>query len=382
MTLDARRAAESRLGRTGLIVVGALVAVLAVTGSAFIIAGANPLDAYVAYFVAPLTREFTLWEVLNVSTPLLFAGLAVAVAFRSGYWNIGVEGQLLMGAVAAAGIGQVVHGWPSIVVLPLMVLAGALAGAAWALVPALLRVRLGIDEVVTTLLLNPVALLLVEALLHGPWTDPDTGFPESPRIAESAELPKLASVLPFLGKSRLHLGFVIAIVLIVVAWWILSRTATGLRLRAVGLSPHGARFAGIKVERTLLRVALVSGAIAGVAGVSEVAGIQFRLTAGISPGFGYTGIVVAMLGGLAMPGVLLAGLLLGDLSVGASSAVRSLQIPSQLGAVVEGTLLLVVIGALALRRARSRQEDERPADEGEPPPVEPTSMAQAEGPPR
>jgi general nucleoside transport system permease protein len=382
MTLEARRAVEARVGRTGLIVVGAIVTVLAITGTAFIVAGANPMEAYAAYFVQPLTREFTLWEVLNVSTPLLFAGLAVAIAFRSGYWNIGVEGQLLMGAVAAAGIGQVVHGWPSVIVLPVMVAAGALAGAAWALVPALLRVRLGIDEVVTTLLLNPVALLLVQALLHGPWTDPDTGFPESPRIAEAAEFPKLSAFLPFMGKSRLHLGFVIAIVLILVAWWIMSRTATGLRLRAVGLSPHGARFAGIKVERTLLRVALVSGAIAGVAGVSEVAGIQFRLTAGISPGFGYTGIVVAMLGGLAMPGVLLAGLLLGDLSVGASSAVRSLQIPSQLGAVVEGTLLLVVIGALALRRSRSRQEDERPADEGEPPPVEPTSMARAEGSPR
>jgi len=305
----------------------------------------------------------------------------VAIAFRSGYWNIGVEGQLLMGAVAAAGIGQVVHGWPSIVVLPLMIAAGALAGAAWALVPALLRVRLGIDEVVTTLLLNPVALLVVEALLHGPWTDPETGFPESPRIAEAAEFPKLAAFLPFLGKSRLHLGFILAIVIIIAAWWVLSRTSTGLRVRAVGLSPHGARFAGIKVERTLLRVALISGAVAGIAGVSEVAGIQFRLTAGISPGFGYTGIVVAMLGGLTMPGVLLAGLLLGDLSVGASSAVRSLQIPSQLGAVVEGTLLLAVIGALALRRARSRQEDERPADEGEPPPAEPKSMAPAEGPP-
>jgi simple sugar transport system permease protein len=379
--LEARRSAETRLGRTGLIVLGAMVAILAVTGSAFVLAGANPLDAYFAYFVQPLTREFTLWEVLNVSTPLLFAGAAVAVAFRSGYWNIGVEGQLLMGAVAAAGIGQVVHGWPSIVVLPLMVVAGALAGAAWALVPALLRVRLGIDEVVTTLLLNPVALLLVEALLHGPWTDPETGFPESPRIAEAAEFPKLSAILPFLGKSRLHLGFILAIVIIVIAWWVLSRTPTGLRMRAVGLSPHASRFAGIKVERTLLRVALVSGAIAGVAGVSEVAGIQFRLTSGISPGFGYTGIVVAMLGGLTMPGVLLAGLLLGDLAVGASSAVRSLQIPSQLGAVVEGTLLLVVIGALALRRARSRQEDERPPDEGEPPPLEPTSMAQAEGPP-
>jgi simple sugar transport system permease protein len=379
--LEARRSAEARLGRTGLIVLGAVVTVLAVTGSAFVLAGADPLAAYFAYFVQPLIREFTLWEVLNVSTPLLFAGAAVAIAFRSGYWNIGVEGQLLMGAVAAAGIGQVVHGWPSLIVLPLMVAAGALAGAAWALVPALLRVRLGIDEVVTTLLLNPVALLLVEALLHGPWTDPETGFPESPRIAEAAEFPKLSTFLPFLGKSRLHLGFILAVIIILIAWWVLSRTATGLRLRAVGLSPHGARFAGIRVERTLLRVALVSGAIAGIAGVSEVAGIQFRLTAGISPGFGYTGIVVAMLGGLAMPGVLLAGLLLGDLSVGASSAVRSLQIPSQLGAVMEGTLLLVVIGALALRRARSRQEDERPPDEGEPPPLEPRSMAQAEGPP-
>ena len=339
MTLEARRASETRFGRTGAIVVGAIVTVLAVTGGAFVIAGANPLDAYFAYFVAPLTREFTLWEVLNVSTPLLFAGTAVAIAFRAGYWNIGVEGQLLMGAVAAAGIGQVVHGWPSIVVLPLMVAAGALAGAAWALVPALLRVRMGIDEVVTTLLLNPVALLVVEALLHGPWTDPETGFPESPRIAEAAEFPKLASVLPFLDKSRLHLGFIIAIVIIVAAWWVLSRTSTGLRVRAVGLSPHGARFAGIKVERTLLRVALISGAVAGIAGVSEVAGIQFRLTAGISPGFGYTGIVVAMLGGLTLPGVLLAGLLLGDLAVGASSAVRSLQIPSQLGAVVQGTLV-------------------------------------------
>ena len=371
MTLEMRRMAENRLGRAGIVAVGAVVTILAVTGGAFVIAGANPLDAYYAYFIVPLTREFTLLEVLNKATPILFTGAAVAIAFRAGYWNIGVEGQLLMGAVAAAGIGQVVEGWPPLLVLPLMVGAGALAGAAWALVPALLRVRLGIDEVVTTLLLNPVALLLVQALLHGPWKDPETGFPESPRIAEAAEFPPLADFIPLIGRSRLHLGFVIAIVLIVIAWYVLSRTSTGLRVRAVGLSPHGARFAGIRVERTLLRVALVSGAIAGVAGVSEVAGIQFRLTEGVSPGFGYTGIVVAMLGGLTMPGVLVAGLLLGDLSVGASSAVRSLQIPSQLGDVVQGTLLLVVIGAVAIYRWRTSREDERPPDEGEPPPDEP-----------
>jgi simple sugar transport system permease protein len=363
MTLEARRMAETRLGRVGLLTLGAIIAVLAVTGGAFVIAGANPIDAYHAYFIAPLTREFTLLEVLNKATPLLFTGTAVAIAFRAGYWNIGVEGQLLMGAVAAAGVGQLVEGWPPVVVLPLMVAAGALAGAAWALVPALLRVRMGIDEVVTTLLLNPVALLVVQALLHGPWKDPETGFPESPRIAGAAQFPALSDLIPFITKSRLHLGFVIALVLIGIAWWVLSRTGTGLRVRAVGLSPHGARFAGIKVERTLLLVALLSGAVAGVAGVSEVAGIQFRLTEGVSPGFGYTGIVVAMLGGLAMPGVLVAGLLLGDLSVGASSAVRSLQIPSQLGAVVQGTLLLVTIAAVAIFRWRGYRGRERPRGE-------------------
>jgi simple sugar transport system permease protein len=346
--------------RSAIVIGGAVLTVLAVTGAAFIVAGANPFDAYVAYLIGPLTREFTLLEVLVVATPLLFTGTAVAIAFRAGYWNIGVEGQLLMGAVAAAGVGQLTAEWPAVLAVAAMVAAGALAGAGWALVPALLRVRLGIDEVVTTLLLNPVALLVVEALLHGPWRDPETGFPESPRIAASAELPAL------LERSRLHLGSLVAIVLIVVAWWVLTRTATGLRVRAIGLSPHAARFAGIKVERTLLRVALVSGAIAGIAGVSEVAGIQYRLTATISPGFGYTGIVVAMLGGLTMPGVLLAGLLLGDLGVGASSAVRSLQIPSQLGAVVQGTLLLVTIGALALLRRRSRREPQPPFDEAEP----------------
>jgi len=372
--------AENRIGRFGMITIGAIITILAVSGSAFVIAGANPIAAYEAYFITPLTREFTLLEVLNKATPILFTGTAVAIAFRAGYWNIGVEGQLLMGAVAAAGIGQLVHGWPALVVLPLMVGAGALAGAAWALVPALLRVRLGIDEVVTTLLLNPVALLVVQGLLHGPWKDPETGFPESPRIAAAAEFPQLSEFIPLIGRSRLHLGFVIAVVLIIVAWYVLSRTSTGLRVRAVGLSPHGARFAGIRVERTLLRVALVSGAIAGVAGVSEVAGIQFRLTEGVSPGFGYTGVVVAMLGGLAMPGVLLAGLLLGDLSVGASSAVRSLQIPSQVGDVVQGTLLLVVIGALAVYRWRTTREDDRPPDEGEPEPEEPPDRPEGAAP--
>lgn len=318
----------------------------AITAGPILLAGANPIAAYGEFVVVPLTSQFTLLEVLVSATPILFTGAAVAIAFRAGYWNIGAEGQLLLGAVAAAGIGTLVAGLPAVLTLPAMVAAGALAGAGWALVPALLRVRFGIDEVVTTLLLNPVALLFVNGLLHGPWRDPVSGFPESPRIAVSAEFPAL------IDRSRLHLGFLVAIVVVVAAGFVLARTPAGLRLRAVGLSPHGARFAGINVRRTLLAAALVSGAVAGLAGVSEVAGIQHRLTGGLSPGYGYTGIVVATLGTLTMPGVALAALFLGDLSVGASSAARSLGIPSQLGAVVQGVLLLTTVALLALRRNR------------------------------
>jgi simple sugar transport system permease protein len=321
----------------------------AITAGPIILAGANPIEAYAEFVVVPLTSQFTLLEVLVTATPILFTGAAVAIAFRAGYWNIGAEGQLLLGAVGAAGIGIVVGDLPLLLALPIMIAGGALAGAAWALVPALLRVRFGIDEVVTTLLLNPVALLLVNGLLHGPWRDPITGFPESPRIAASAEFPTL------IDRSRLHLGFVVALAVILVAWYVLAKTPAGLRLRATGLSPHGARFAGINVSRTLLGAALVSGAIAGIAGVSEVAGIQNRLTGGLSPGYGYTGIVVATLGTLTMPGVAIAALFLGDLTVGASSAARSLGIPSQLGAVVQGVLLLTTVALLALRRQRFRR---------------------------
>jgi len=343
---------------TPVLVLSAVLITFAITAGPILAAGANPIEAYVAFVVLPLTSQFTLLEVLVTATPILLTGAAVALAFRAGYWNIGAEGQLLLGAIAAAGIGTLVVGLPPILALPVMVAGGALAGAAWAVVPAVLRVRFGIDEVVTTLLLNPVALLLVNGLLHGPWRDPVTGFPESPRIATSAEFPTL------IERSRLHVGFLLAIVVIAAAWYVLARTPAGLRLRATGLSPHGARFAGINVGATLLGAALVSGAIAGIAGVSEVAGIQNRLTGGLSPGYGYTGIVVATLGALTMPGVLLAALFLGDLTVGASSAARSLGIPSQLGAVVQGVLLLTTVALLAVRRHRTRPVAEADAGSG------------------
>lgn len=326
----------------------AIVVTFALTIGFVLAAGASPLDAYNQFLIEPLTSRYTALEVLVAATPLLFTGAAVAIAFRSGFWNIGAEGQLLLGAVAATWVATTfVGGLPRGVAIPIVIGAGALGGAVWALVPALLRVRLGIDEVVTTLLLNPVGLLVVTGLLNGPWRNPETMFPESERIAASAELP------PILGaESRLHLGFVIAIALIVVAWFVFGRTATGLRLRAAGLSPEAAGFAGIRVGRLLLGAALVSGAIAGIAGASEVMGIQYRLTDGFSAGFGYTGIVVATLGGLSMPGVVLAALFLGDLVVGSTSAGRELGVPSQLADIVQGALLLVMVSLLLLRRYR------------------------------
>ena len=336
----------------------AVLVTFAITSAFVLLARGDPLAAYYRFLVEPLTSGFSLLEVLVSATPLLFTGVAVAIAFRAGYFNIGAEGQLLAGAVAGAGLGMILHGVPTVVALPVMVAGGAGAGAAWALVPAVLRVRFRIDEVVTTLLLNPVALLFVTGLLNGPWRDPLTGFPESPPIAETAHFPVL------LARSRLHLGFVIAVVIAIVAWLVLTRTAAGLKLRAVGSSPGAASFAGLDVPGTLLRAALISGAIAGIAGVSEVGGIQQRLTGGLSPGFGYTGIVVATLGGLTIPGAVLAAFLLGDLRVGALSAGRALQIPSQLGDIVQATLLLVTIAALAILAARPARSRERTSTRG------------------
>ncbi len=336
--------------RRGSITAGIILGATFVITTPFILmAGANPFAAYAEFLVLPLTSRFSFLEVLVASIPLILTGLAVALAFRAGYWNIGAEGQLLMGAVAAAGVGMAAGDQPRVLVLLAVVVAGALAGALWALVPALLRVKLGIDEVVTTLLLNPVALLVVTALLNGPWRDSETGFPESDRIAESAQFPVLVS------RSRVHLGFLIGVAIAGILWFVLARTVAGLRISAVGLSPNAARFAGIDVGRTLLVAALVSGAIAGIAGASEVGGIQYRLTGGLSPGFGYTGIVVATLGGLAMPTVVLAAILLGDLNVGAGTAGRVLDIPSQLGDVVQATVLLVTVGVLVYRRYRQRR---------------------------
>jgi ABC-type uncharacterized transport system permease subunit len=329
-----------------LIPVVSVVVTFLLTSGFVLAVGANPVEAAYYFLLDPLSNPVRLIEVLVKATPLLMTGAAVAFAFAGGYWNIGVEGQLYMGATAATAIGLQMHDFPAWVALPLMVVAGFLAGMAWAVLPAFMKVRLKIDEVVTTLLLNYVAIYLVGAILNGPWRDPISQWPQSPEIAASAIFPRL------IPRSRLHLGFILALVIIAVLWFVLSRTSFGLKMRAVGFNLDAAYFSGIHVNRVIMTVALISGGIGGLAGASEVAGIHFHLIDAISPGYGYTGIIIATLGSLNAIGVAAAALFIGLIDTGSQTVSRALGVPAYLGDVLQATLLLVTLAMLLLQRYR------------------------------
>lgn len=311
-------------------------------------AGANPFAAVIELLINPLTRAGARADILMLATPILLTGTSVAVAFLAGYYNIGAEGQLYAGAIFAAWIGAQAEGLHPAVAIGLMLIAGFAAGMLWALLPALLKTRLSVDEVVTTLLLNSVMLLLVSALLNGPWRDPVSGWPQSPTIALSAQFPVI------IPRSRVHLGFIIAVVTLLAVWWMLMRTRFGLELRAIGKNREAAQFLGIPVRRRVLAAALISGGIAGLAGVSEVGGIHYYLIGTLSPGFGYTGIIVATLGTLSMPGVMFSALFLALVNRGAISASRELSVPVYLSDVIQAVLLLVTLAVLLLNRYRIR----------------------------
>ncbi|MFO7547227.1 MAG: ABC transporter permease [Trueperaceae bacterium] len=332
-----------------LLPVAAIVVTFALASLVILASGTNPLEVFTEMLIGPLTRRTARFEVLVQATPLLLTGVAVAVAFRAGYYNIGADGQLYAGAMAAALVGPLLAGFPAFLAIAVMLAAGALAGLLWALGPALLKVRAKVDEVVTTLLLNSVMLFFVSAMLNGPWRDPISGWPRSPAIAVAAQFPVLVP------RTRVHFGLLVALTLVVLLGWALAKMRFGLDLRAVGHGREAARFMGIDVDRTVLTAALLSGAVAGIAGVSEVAGLHHYLIEGISPGYGYTGIIVATFGGLHALGVTLAAAFLALVDVGALSASRTLGIPSYLGQVVQATLLLVTLAVLLLNRYRPKR---------------------------
>jgi len=278
------------------------------------------------------------------ATPLILTGLAVAIAFRAGVFNIGAEGQFLVGAAAGAAIALAAHSLPRAVAIPAILLGGAVAGGAWASIAAVLRVRFHVLEVISTIMLNFIAANLVSYLVRGPLQEPTHVYPQTTTFALAAQLPR------FGATTRLHVGFAIAVAACIAGWWLMRHTAGGFRLRAVGANPSAARSAGgIDVERVTMRAFLVSGALAGLAGAIEVSGVTYALYENISPGYGYTAIAVALLARLDAAAVIGTGILFGALEAGASAMQRDAGVPSVVVSVVEAGIIL---GLVALERAR------------------------------
>lgn len=328
---------------------GAILATLAIASILVLLAGASPLSVFWLVLKGAAGSKFAFLETLTRATPLIFTGLAVAIAFRAKLWNIGAEAQLYIGAVLTATLGTGLLPLPSLVLIPIIALAAMAAGGLLLLGPAILKTRLGVDEVVTTLLLNFVVILFVSLLLEGPLKDPmGLGWPQSKRVIAEAQLSRLIT-----GK-RLHLGFVLALVSALITWFIIKKTTLGYEMRAVGHSPDAARFAGIPVNMVLMKTALLSGGLAALAGFSEVSGLKGNLTLDLSPGFGYTGIVVAMLAMLNPLGVVLTAVFVAGIFVGADAMSRSAGVPSYIAQVMVATALLTMVSAIMLTRYRVR----------------------------
>ncbi|NKX65350.1 ABC transporter permease [Labrenzia sp. 5N] len=325
--------------------IAAAVAALVLAAIPMAFAGLSVFEAYSLMAKGAFGSLFAFTEMLTRATPLILTGLAAAVAFRAKLWNIGAEGQLYAGALAAVAVGTGVISAPPYLLIPMVIVAGALAGGLVMLGPTLLKTRLGVDEVVTTLLLNFIILLFVQMMLEGPMKDPmGMGWPQSEPILDESALPKL------MDRMRIHWGLVIALVSSLGVYFLLKRTVWGFEIRAVGENAAAARHAGIPVTATFIRVGLLSGALAGLAGVGEVAGLKGYLTADLSPGFGYSGIVVAMLAGLSPAGVVLAALFIASIFVGADSMSRATGVSNYLAdLIVAMALLCVLVSGLFLR---------------------------------
>jgi general nucleoside transport system permease protein len=318
-----------------VIPIAAVIVTLILCSGLVWLSGANVAEAYSLLLFSTFRSGYDIQDTLVKASPLLFTGLAVLVAFRAKFWNIGAEGQLMAGAIAACFIGE--REWlPAFSLIPSMIIAAAIFGALWALLPALLKVKLKVDDVVTTLLLNFIMLYGVTALLEGPWRDPKSGYPNSPSVRYEAEF-------PFLPFVNVHLGVLLALIAAIVVWWIFARTTLGFSIRAVGHNPAAANYAGMKVGRIIIIAALVSGALAGLAGAGEVGGVRFQVTSDLSSGYGYAGIVVATLAELNPLGAIPAALFFAIIFNGAGTMARATGVPIYLADVIQGIALVCMV---------------------------------------
>jgi simple sugar transport system permease protein len=323
----------------------ALVAILATTIVLLLLGGYDVSAALAALWNGSVGTWYAFTSATLVrAIPLMLTGCAVAIAFRAGVFNIGAEGQLLAGAAASTAVALLGGGTMT---LCLALVAGAAAGALWAGIAARLRARFGVLEVISTIMLNFVALYGVSYLVRGPLQEPTHVYPQTATIADAIHLGRIT------GAGRLHVGIVLAILIVAASGWALRHTAAGFRIHAVGENPAAAWSAGlIDVRRTTARAFMLSGAFAGLAGAIEVLGVTYALYENLSPGYGYTAIAVALLAGLDPWRVLLSALLFGALEAGAGAMQRDANVPSSLVTVIEALLILAVVGVQALRARR------------------------------
>jgi general nucleoside transport system permease protein len=330
----------------------AVLFALVVGGVILLLLGVNPFEAYAAMISGAFGSTFGITQSIAKATPLLLVGLGICIAFRASVINIGAEGQIILGALGATACSLAFRTLPGVVLIPLTMAVGFAFGAFWGFIPGVLKARFGVNEILSTVMLNVVALQLLIAMLHGPLMDTagvtaGTYLPQSEQLPEAVWLPKLVP------QTLLHTGALVAIALAFVVYIFLWRTTIGYRIRAVGLNPDASRYAGIRVPGYQALALTLAGGFAGLAGVVEVIGVQHRLLDGITSGYGFSGIVAALFGGLHPLGVIPASYLFGSLLVGADKMQRAVQVPSSLVDVLLGLIVLFVVGSQYYARKRA-----------------------------
>ncbi len=344
-----RLKARPEISRTMVYAAPVLAVLLTMVAGLLLFAalGHNAFEALYTFFVAPLMSLRGVSELLLKATPLVLIGTGLALGYRANVWNIGAEGQLTIGALAGGVLALAFYDVESPLLLPGMMVASVLGGMAWAAIPAFLRTRFNANEILTSLMLTYVALLILSLLIHGPLKDPDgLNFPESRMFNQSALLPLL-----FPG-TRLHIGALIALAAVATAWILLGRHIIGFQFRVIGMAPRAASFAGFEEKRIVWLAFLIAGGASGLAGLFELAGPLEQIVPTISPGYGFTAIIVAFLGRLHPGGILLAGLVLALTYLGGETAQITLNMPNAVTGVFQGMLLFFLLGCDVLIKYR------------------------------
>ncbi|MCF8466377.1 MAG: ABC transporter permease [Sneathiella sp.] len=349
MLLKIEKRAEYSKAMVYLTPVIALVLTVLASIILFKLLGVNPIEALYQFFVAPLDSKYELSELFVKATPLILCAIGLSVGFRANVWNIGAEGQLTMGAIVGSSLFIYFPETESVFLLPAMIMLGAVGGGAWAAIPAYFKTRFNANEILTSLMLVYVAILVLSLLVHGPWRDPaGFNFPESQTFSPSATMPILVS------GTRMHFGTLLALLAVLGTWIMLARTLIGFQVKVIGAAPRAGGYAGFSQKKVVWFVLLFGGAMAGIAGISEVSGPIGQVLPTISPGYGFTAIIVAFLGRLHPVGIFFAGLLMALTYLGGETAQISLGLPVAVTGVFQGMVLFFLLACDVLVHYRFR----------------------------